>query len=70
MSTKAIEISKMVDILPADEQELAYEFIKRIVLAWDPDFTKSTPAEQRMMEEAEAGLERGEYYTHDQINWD
>ncbi len=47
-----------------------YEFVKRIVLAWDPDFTKATTDELRQMEEAEAELSRGEYYTHDQINWD
>jgi hypothetical protein len=30
-------------MLPADKQRFAYEFIKKLVLAWDPDFTKVTP---------------------------
>jgi len=38
--TKSKEISAMVDLLPEQEQNLAYEFIKRMVLAWDSDFTK------------------------------
>lgn len=70
MSTKAMEISMMVDMLPEDEQNLAYEFVKRIVLAWDPDFTKVTDYERKRIENAEDEFARGEYFTHDQINWD
>lgn len=70
MSTKAREISMMVDMLPEDEQNLAYEFVKRIVLAWDPDFTKVTDYERKRIENAEDEFARGEYFTHDQINWD
>lgn len=35
------------------EKSLAYEFIKKLVLAWDPDFTKVTPEEAKQLEEAE-----------------
>ena len=53
MSTTAQVIASMVDILPEGDQKLAYEMIKRMVLAWDPDFTKVTPEEARHLEEAE-----------------
>ena len=29
----------MLEMLPAQEQDFAYEFVKRLVLAWDPDYT-------------------------------
>ena len=51
-----------LDMLPANEQQLAYEMLKRIVLAWDPDFTKLTPAE--------AEIERGKTVSGDEIDWD
>ena len=70
MSAKAVEISKMIDMLPDAEQNLVYEFIKRIVLAWDPDFTKVTPSEREALDEADAEIKRGEVFTHDAINWD
>ena len=70
MSETAIEISKMVDMLPESEQNLAYEFIKRIVLAWDPDYTKVTAAERNALDLAENEFEKGETFTHDEINWD
>ena len=53
MSDMALEIARMVDMLPEDEQRLAYEIIKRFVIVWDPDFTKLTPEEARQVEEAE-----------------
>ena len=70
MSATAIEISKMVDMLPESEQNLAYEFIKRIVLAWDPDYTKVTAAERNALDLAENEFGNGETFTHDEINWD
>ena len=53
MSDMALEIARMIDMLPEEEQRLAYEIIKRFVIAWDPDFTKLTPEEARQVEEAE-----------------
>ena len=43
----------MMNLLPAEEQEFACEFIKRLLLAWDPDFTKLTEDEQKSMQEAQ-----------------
>lgn len=57
----------MLEMLPESEQNLAYEFIKRLVLAWDPDFTKLTPSERKSLEEAEAD---GEYFELESIDWD
>lgn len=53
MTAKVQEISRMVDMLPEREQELAFELIKRMVLAWDPDFSKVTEDEAARMRAAE-----------------
>lgn len=46
--TQVIQESvKMLEMLPESEQELASQLIRRLVLAWDPDFTKLTPEEQK-----------------------
>ena len=44
--------------------------IKRMVLAWDSDFTKLTPAERQRLELAEQEIEAGETISHDEIDWD
>lgn len=54
-------------MLPEQDQNLAYEFIKKMVLAWDPDFTKLTPNEARELEEAENDPE---VFSDEDIDWD
>lgn len=67
MSERTMQIAEMVDMLPASDQQLAYELIKKLVLAWDPDFTKLTPKERHELEEAENDPD---FISHDAINWD
>lgn len=52
------------------EQELAYDKVKRLVLAWDPDFTRLTPAEEARVQEAEEEYQRGEVVPDNAIDWD
>ena len=66
MSEIAIDTAKMIDILPEDDQKFAYEFVKKLVLAWDPDFTKVTSDEAKRISAAE---ESG-FISEDEIDWD
>ena len=70
MSTTAQQAAALIDMLPASDQQLAFELIKKLVLAWDPDYTKVTPQEAAALQEAEKNFENGEYYTDSNINWD
>ena len=47
------ESVRMLEMLPESEQEFASQFIKRLVLAWDPDFTRVTPDEAVRIHAAE-----------------
>lgn len=67
MSVLTRQVVDLMEILPENEQAFALEFIKKLVLAWDPDFTKLTPAEEAEMQKAEADPET---IPHDAINWD
>ena len=66
MSTLSMDTAKMMDMLPANDQRFAYEFVKKLVLAWDPDFTKVTPDEAARIKAAE---ESG-FVFDDEIDWD
>ena len=70
MTPIAQEITEMIDMLPATEQNLALEIIRRLVLAWDPDFTKVTPTEAADIAAAEEEFARGEFVRHEDIKWD
>lgn len=69
MAPLAQQIANMVDMLPEKDQNLAFEMVKKLVLAWDPDFTKLTPAERTELERAEAEMDAGEYIPDSAINW-
>jgi len=70
MSTVTKEAIDLMEILPESEQNFALEFIKKLVLAWDPNFTKLTSAEKKVLEEASLEIRNGETVSHDEINWD
>ena len=46
------------------------KFIKKLVLAWDPDYTKVTPVERKALEEVEKDIAENGTISHDDINWD
>ena len=69
MSPVTKQIIEMIDMLPEQEQKLAFEFIKRMVLAWDSDFTKLTPIERERLARAEKEIADGDTVDHSDIDW-
>ena len=70
MSTATKEIVDLMEILPDSDQNLALELVRKLVLAWDPDFTKVTPAEKNELEKAEKNMKEEGTVSHDAIDWD
>ena len=66
MTAIAADIANMVEMLPEEDQKFAQEFVRKLVLAWDPDFTKATPQEAVHMAAAEASG----FITDAEIDWD
>ena len=66
MSNMAIDAARMMDMLPDEDKTFAYELIKKLVKAWDPDFTKVTPEEAQRIKAAE---ESG-FVVDSDIDWD
>ena len=60
MSAATKEAINLMELLPESDQNFALEFIRKLVLAWDPDFTRVTPAERQAIEEAEQDFRNGE----------
>ncbi|MGI6435072.1 MAG: hypothetical protein ACOX0F_06915 [Syntrophomonadaceae bacterium] len=69
MSVISKQILDMIDMLPESEQKLAFELIKRMVLAWDSDFTKLTTAERERLTKAEKEIANKETINHLEIDW-
>lgn len=70
MNRAVKEAVNLMEILPEAEQNFALEFIKRLVIAWDPDFTKITPSEKDALDEAVKDIKKRDTVSHESINWD
>ena len=66
MSNVALDAARLIDMLPEDDKHFAYEFIKKLVLAWDPDFTKVTSEEANQI----AAAEQSGFVDEADIDWD
>lgn len=66
MSNMAMDAAHLMDMLPEEEQSFAYEFIKKLVRAWDPDYTKVTQDEAKRLADAEASG----FVNEEDIDWD
>lgn len=65
MSERAMEAARLIEMLPEDDQNFAFEFIKKLVRAWDPDFTKLTAEETRHLDAAE----NSGFVNEEDIDW-
>ena len=66
MTSIAIEAAKLIDVLPEADKVFAYEFIKKLVIVWDSDFTKVTAEEKELIEQAESSG----YIDEKDIDWE
>ncbi len=66
MTEIAMDAARMLSLLPEEDQKFALAFIKKLVQAWDPDFTKVTPDEAaRISTAANSG-----FIADQEIDWD
>lgn len=69
MSNIAQQAANLIDLLPEQDKNFAFEFIKKLVLAWDPDFTKVTEDEYNEIINAEKEMLDGDFVDHKDIEW-
>ena len=60
------DYSFLKNSIPGNIIGLTDEFIKKLFLAWDPDFTKLTAEERELLEKAE----NSEFIDETDIDWD
>lgn len=63
------ECVSLLELLPEKEQDLALTFIQKLVLAWDPDYTKVSTSEKNTLNMTEKELKNKEITLHNEINW-
>ena len=69
MTANEQEMLRLYNFLPEVDQDFALTFMRKLVLAWDPDFTKLTPMERTELESSRADFENGNAVRMDEIDW-
>ncbi len=69
MTANEQEMIRLYNFLPDVDKDFALAFMKKLVLAWDPDFTKLTPMERADLEESRADFEKGMAVRMEDIDW-
>ncbi len=65
MKATTLQTAKLLDILPDEDISIVNALIKRLVIAWDPNFTKLTPKEREILEKSDAEMKDGDYVTEE-----
>lgn len=58
---------EMIEMLPDEEICIVHTLVAKIIKAWDPDFTKVTVEEKKRLEEITAQIEKGVYFSEEEV---
>ena len=61
MKQATLQTAELLDILPDEEFSIVNELVKKLVIAWNPDFTKVTPEEKELLKETDMEMKNGDY---------
>lgn len=67
MKTITLETAELLDVLPEEDIFMVNALIKKLVKAWDPDFTKVTALEKSLLDKADEEMRNGEYVTESEV---
>lgn len=70
MSNNTKQLINLFEILPEDDQEMLLQLTKKMLLAYDPDYTKLLPNEKEELESALLDFKNNENISSgESINW-
>lgn len=67
MNALVTQTAEMLPLLPDEELSLVNTLVKKLIVAWDPDFTKVTPAEKKILDQADQEMADGIFCSDDEV---
>ncbi|MBQ2473518.1 MAG: hypothetical protein II512_04510 [Lachnospira sp.] len=65
LKAKTLQTAEFLDILPDEDILLVNALIKKLVIAWDPDFTKVTARERELLEKSDSEMNNGNFVSEE-----
>lgn len=65
LKVSTLQTARLLDILPEDDISFVNALVKKLVIAWDPDFTKVTAEERELLEKSDSEMKNGDYISEE-----
>ena len=60
-----LQTVELLDILPDEDISIVNALVKKLVIAWDPNFTKVTAKEKELLDKSDEEMKNGEYISEE-----
>lgn len=60
-----IQTAELLDILPDEDISMVKKLIKKLIIAWDPNFTKVTEREKEILEKSDSEMKNGDFISEE-----
>lgn len=61
LKASTLQTAELLDILPDEDISIVNALVKKLVIAWDSDFTKVTPRERELLEKTDFEMKNGDF---------
>lgn len=65
LKATTLQTAELLDILPDEDISIVNALIKKLVIAWDPDFTKVTARERELLEKSDLEMKSGDFVSEE-----
>ena len=65
LKATTLQTAELLDILPDEDVSIVNALIKKLVIAWDPDFTKVTARERELLEKSDSEMKSGDFVSEE-----
>lgn len=60
-----LQTAELLDILPDEDISIVNALVKKLVIAWDPNFTKVTAKAKELLDKSDEEMKNGEYISEE-----
>lgn len=65
LKATTLQTAELLDILPEEDISIVNALVKKLVIAWDPNFTKVTAKEKEILEKSDTEMKNGDFISEE-----
>lgn len=65
LKAATLHTAELLDILPDEDVSMVNALVKKLIIAWDPNFTKLTAREREILETSDLEMKNGDFISEE-----